>query len=126
MLYDLVMKYLYPYSSTSSSSQVPLLTAPSTSNKDNDEENDDLFIKTNPIFLKDLQQVKLKPWSMEQHKKYHLQKYGRINVQSLSNKQLNDIMNVKLRKTITKAPQTVFEIRHPCLRELLERRLVQP
>lgn len=122
MLYDLVMKYLYP---SPSSSQVPLLTASSTLNKDNDEDNDDFFIKTNPIFLKDLQQVKLKPWSIE-HKKYQQEKYGRINVQSLSSKQLNDIMNVKLRKTITKAPQTVFEIRHPCLRELLERRLVQP
>jgi hypothetical protein len=124
MLYDLVMKYLYP---SSSSSQVPLLTASSTPNKDNDED-DDFFIKTNPIFLKDLQQVKLKPWSIEQQQqqKYKQQKYGKINVQSLSNNQLNDIMNVKLRKTITKAPQTVFEIRHPCLRELLERRLVQP
>jgi hypothetical protein len=121
MLYDLVMKYLYPPSSSSSPSLNTPLISSSLQKKEDDDE--DFFIKTNPIFLKDLQQVKLKPLSIE--KEQHQQKYGRINVQSLSTKQLNDIMNVKLKRTITKAPQTVFEIRHPCLRELLQRRLVQ-
>ena len=122
MLYDLVMKYLYPPSSSSSPSlNTPLISSSLQRKEDDDDE--DFFIKTNPIFLKDLQQVKLKPLLIE--KEQHQQKYGRINVQSLSTKQLNDIMNVKLKRTITKAPQTVFEIRHPCLRELLQRRLVQ-
>jgi len=107
MLFNLLIKYFYPTSSPSSPSSPSL-------------ENDDEFVKTNPIFSDEIRKVKLRP---VQQVKLRLP-YPTMNLQSLSNKQLNDIKSVRLRKTFTNPTQTVFEIRHPCLRELLQRRLI--
>lgn len=108
---DFIIEYFYPSSPPSSprsSPSSPLLF-------------EDDFIKTNPIFIQDLKNVKLKPPSSSSSPRFH----PSVNIQSLSTKQLNDIKNVKLKKTFTNPTQTVFEIRHPCLRELLQRRLTK-
>lgn len=110
---NIIFEYFFP---PASSASIPLLIQDQQQQLNEEED----FVQTNPIFLQDIQNVKLKPPRKHQNSS---SSYSSINLQSLSTQQLNDIKQVKLRKTTTNPTQTVFQIRHPCLRELLQRRL---
>ena len=84
---------------------------------------DDDFIKINPIIsIKDLQQVKLTPTPPP--KSDLNTPFVSVNMRNLSSKQLNAIKAVKLKPSYTNPAKTKFEVRHPCLRELLHTRFV--
>jgi hypothetical protein len=50
--------------------------------------------------------------------------FSKVDMRYLSKDQLDSIMNVKLRPTPKVAHRLPYEIRHPCLRELLRTRQI--
>jgi hypothetical protein len=89
-----------------------------TQNKTEIDE-DDLFI-VKPIIIHDINKIQLKPMKDRVLKEPI---YTKIDVKNLNKNQLNEILNVKLKKSNTSSnqKQQKFEPRHPVLKELLQK-----
>jgi hypothetical protein len=88
--------------------------------KDNKIKHDDDFVKLGGYIIseQDLKSVTLNPTPMASYPM--LKPYKNVDMRNLNRDQLNSIMNVKLRPIppkVMKIPS--YEVRHPCLRELL-------
>ena len=81
-------------------------------------DEDDLFI-VKPIIIHDINKIQLKPMKDRILKQ---PTYTKIDVKNLNKNQLNEILNVKLKKSNTlNQKQQKFEPRHPVLKELLQK-----
>lgn len=81
---------------------------------------DDLFLVT-PIHIHDINKIQLKPMKDRILKQ---PTYTKVDVKNLNKNQLNEILNVKLKKTNNISNNQKikkFETRHPVLKELLEK-----
>jgi hypothetical protein len=87
-----------------------------TQNKTEIDE-DDLFI-VKPIIIHDINKIQLKPMK-DRILKQPI--YTKIDVKNLNKNQLNEILNVKLKKSNPLNQKQKFEPRHPVLKELLQK-----
>jgi hypothetical protein len=96
-------------------------------NNENENENDkktDDFIKVHYVTMNDLQSVNLQPVKdiIPNPSRNMPPFYDKVDLRNLNKAQLNSILNVKLKPTPLIEKNIVYEIRHPCLRELLNKR----
>lgn len=87
---------------------------------------DDEFVKLGGYIIseQDLKSVTLNPAPLTASQPM-LKPYKKVDMRNLNREQLDSIMNVKLRPIppkVMKLPS--YEIRHPCLRELLRTRQI--
>jgi hypothetical protein len=111
-----MLSYLFSY--LPSSNSLPENT------KDKKVKHDDDFVKLGGYIIseQDLKSVTLhpRPFKLSQPM---LKPYNKVDIRNLNREQLDSIMNVKLRPIPPKVIKLQsYEIRHPCLRELLRTR----
>lgn len=88
----------------------------------NGEEDDDIYIVKYLVSITDIKSVKLNPVRKTTADKLLQRPYDKVNLRSLNNSQLRDILNVKLKPVVIRDKTTKqYEIRHPVLNELLEK-----
>jgi hypothetical protein len=89
-----------------------------------DMEND--FVKVGFISIADLKSVNLQPVKdvVPNPSRNAPPCYTKVDLRNLNRAQLNSIMNVKLKPIPRVEKQRIYEVRHPCLRELLTKRNV--
>ena len=96
-------------------------------NNENENENikkTDDFIKVSYVTIDDLQSVNLQPVKdiIPNPSRNMPPFYDKVDLRNLNKAQLNSILNVKLKPTPVIEKKIVYEIRHPCLREILNKR----
>jgi hypothetical protein len=93
-------------------------------NKNENIKNTDDFIKVHYVSINDLQSVNLQPVKdiIPNPSRNMPPFYDKVDLRNLNKAQLNSILNVKLKPTPPIEKNIVYEIRHPCLRELLNKR----
>ena len=111
MLLSYILNYL------SSPSPLPENT------EDKKIKHDDDFVKLGGYIIseEDLKSVTLSPASIASQPM--LKPYKKVDMRNLNREQLDSIMNVKLRPIPPKVMK-LYEVRHPCLRELLRTRQI--
>ena len=93
------------------------------SNKEEKKDDFDDFQKIGFVSIKDLQSVNLQP--AKKKKNNTPPSFKKIDLRNLNRAQLDCILNVKLRPIPPKTEAIrKYEVRHPCLRELLQKRNV--
>jgi hypothetical protein len=92
-------------------------------NNDQKKDNDD-FIKIGFISVKDLKSVNLTPVKglVPNPSRNAPPCFNKVDLRNLNKAQLNSILSVKLKPTPKFEKIQNYEIRHPCLRELLKKR----
>jgi hypothetical protein len=90
--------------------------------KDSSEDND--FVKVGFISIKDLKSVQLQPVKdvIPNPSRNAPPCFTKVDLRNLNRAQLNSIMSVKLKPTPKIEKKRIYEVRHPCLRELLTKR----
>ena len=88
--------------------------------KKGEEEDDDFLKLGGMITVNDLRSVNLHPVKPLAAINY----YPKVDLRNLNKDQLTSILNVKLRPIPPPNMKRIYEVRHPCLRELLKRREV--
>lgn len=86
----------------------------------------DDFVKIGFVSIKDLKSVNLTPVReiVPNPSRNAPPCFSKVDLRNLNRAQLNCIMNVKLRPIPPRDPVRIYEVRHPCLRELLKKRNV--
>ena len=80
----------------------------------------DDFVKIGFITMKDLKSVLLQP--VKDIVPNPPPSFSKVDLRNLNQAQLNCILNVKLKPTPQVEKLKNYEVRHPCLRELLKKR----
>jgi hypothetical protein len=90
--------------------------------KDSSVDND--FVKVGFISIKDLKSVQLQPVKdvIPNPARNAPPCFTKVDLRNLNRAQLNSIMSVKLKPTPKVEKKRIYEVRHPCLRELLTKR----
>jgi len=85
--------------------------------------NDD-FIKVGYVSINDLKKVNLSPVKdiVPNPSRNAPPFFEKVDLRNLNKAQLNCILNVKLKPIQQMEKVKVYEVRHPCLRELLSKR----
>jgi hypothetical protein len=92
-------------------------------NKEEKKDDFDDFQKIGLVTMKDLQSVSLQP--IVPLKNNNTPCFKKIDLRNLNRAQLDCILNVKLKPIPPKMEEVrKYEVRHPCLRELLQKRNV--
>lgn len=88
----------------------------------NDSDND--FVKVGFISIQDLKSVNLHPVKniIPNPSRNAPPCFTKVDLRNLNRAQLNSIMSVKLKPTPKVEKKHIYEVRHPCLRELLTKR----
>lgn len=90
-------------------------------NKEEKKDDFDDFQKIGFVSIKDLQSVSLQPLPPLRN----TPSFKKIDLRNLNRAQLDCILSVKLRPIPPKMEEVrKYEVRHPCLRELLQKRNV--
>ena len=92
----------------------------------NNEKQDDDFVKVGFVSINDLKSVNLTPVKdiVPNPSRNAPPFFEKVDLRNLNKAQLNCILNVKLKPIPILEKVTVYEVRHPCLRELLSKRNV--
>ena len=90
---------------------------------ENIKKTDD-FVKVHYVSVNDLYSVNLYPVKdiIPNPSRNMPPFYDKVDLRNLNKAQLNSILNVKLKPIPLIEKNIVYEIRHPCLRELLNKR----
>ena len=92
-------------------------------NEKQDNNNDD-FVKIGFVSINDLKSVNLNPIKDIVPNPSLTPFFEKVDLRNLNKAQLNCILNVKLKPIPQLEKVKVYEVRHPCLRELLSKRNV--
>jgi hypothetical protein len=86
--------------------------------------NDDDFVKVGFVTINDLKSVNLNPVKdiVPNPSRNAPPFFEKVDLRNLNKAQLNCILNVKLKPIPQLEKIKVYEVRHPCLRELLSKR----
>ena len=92
----------------------------------NDEITKDDFVKIGFVSIKDLKSVNLSPIKnmIPNPSRNAPPCFDKVDLRNLNRAQLNSILNVKLKPVPKIDKIRKYEVRHPCLRELLTKRNV--
>jgi hypothetical protein len=90
----------------------------------NNEKQDDDFVKVGFVSINDLKSVNLTPVKdiVPNPSRNAPPFFEKVDLRNLNKAQLNSILNVKLKPIPQLEKVKVYEVRHPCLRELLSKR----
>jgi hypothetical protein len=94
------------------------------STKDEKQDNNDEFVKVGFVSINDLKSVNLTPVKdiVPNPSRNAPPFFEKVDLRNLNKAQLNSILNVKLKPIPQLEKVKVYEVRHPCLRELLSKR----
>ena len=89
----------------------------------NEKKDNDDFVKIGFVTINDLKSVNLNPVKdiIPNPSRNAPPFFEKVDLRNLNKAQLNCILNVKL-KPIPPIEKKVYEVRHPCLREILSKR----
>jgi hypothetical protein len=92
--------------------------------KDEKQDSNDDFVKVGFVSINDLKSVNLTPVKdiVPNPSRNAPPFFEKVDLRNLNKAQLNCILNVKLKPIPQLEKIKVYEVRHPCLRELLSKR----